>query len=255
MNKGFTTAEISSKPTEQKNRAFTLAEVLITIGIIGIVAAMTLPTVINNIQDKQFKAAFKKEFSAISQAMLKVYTDDETTYEQVEWQNMATYVCKVAKQLKTVKSGLKCDLILAQNESISDNISQMWDLKEISWYGGGNNKLQWYDKHGKIMTINTAFNAYTFALSDGTVINFNSVNQIFIDVNGFKKPNTIGRDIFYCYLPDGEVTPGFFKRDDADLSVNGFNCPDYCTKINKDNYEEDCKSGSGWGCSPMYILD
>lgn len=48
-----------------KKRAFTMAEVLITLGIIGIVAAMTLPTVINNIQDKQFRTMFKKQFSII----------------------------------------------------------------------------------------------------------------------------------------------------------------------------------------------
>ena len=38
-----------------KNRAFTLAEVLITIGIIGVVAASTMPSLINSYKDKQFK--------------------------------------------------------------------------------------------------------------------------------------------------------------------------------------------------------
>lgn len=254
MNKGLTPAEVFIKYKGRNKNAFTLAEVLITLGIIGVVAAMTLPTVINTTQDKQFKAAFKKEYSAISQAMLSVYANENTVYEQVEWQNMAVYVCKVAKQLKTVKSGLKCNDILAAKGPISDLVKP-WQPNVISWYNSNYNKIQWYNKQKQKMESNSAFHAFTFALPDGAVINFNSVNQIFIDVNGFKKPNTIGRDIFYCFLPDGESTPTFFKKNGDDLSVNGYACPDNCTRINEENYEEDCKHGSGWGCSPMYILD
>lgn len=49
--------------------AFTLAEVLITLGIIGIVAAMTLPSVINKIQNKDKTARLKKFYSSINQAV------------------------------------------------------------------------------------------------------------------------------------------------------------------------------------------
>ena len=254
MNKRLTPAEVFIKYKWRNKNAFTLAEVLITLGIIGVVAAMTLPTVINTIQDKQFKAAFKKEYSAISQAMLSVYANENTVYEQVEWQNMAVYVCKVAKQLKTVKSGLKCNDILAAKGPISDLV-KLWQPNVISWYNSNYNKIQWYNKQKQKMESNSAFHAFTFALPDGAVINFNSVNQIFIDVNGFKKPNTIGKDIFYCFLPNGESTPTFFKKNGDATSVNGYACPNYCTDISPENYIEDCKHGTGWGCSPMYILD
>lgn len=43
-----------------KLKAFTLAEVLITLGIIGVVAAMTLPTVINNFRKKTNSSTVKK---------------------------------------------------------------------------------------------------------------------------------------------------------------------------------------------------
>ncbi len=49
--------------------AFTLAEVLITLGVIGIVAAMTLPAVINNSRNKQLEAGLKRSYSLISQAL------------------------------------------------------------------------------------------------------------------------------------------------------------------------------------------
>lgn len=44
---------------DRKN-AFTLAEVLITLGIIGVVAAMTIPTLMNKTNDAELKSAYKK---------------------------------------------------------------------------------------------------------------------------------------------------------------------------------------------------
>lgn len=49
-------------------RAFTLAEVLITLGIIGVVAAMTIPTLIANTRGAQYRSRLKKAISTISQA-------------------------------------------------------------------------------------------------------------------------------------------------------------------------------------------
>lgn len=60
-----------------KRFGFTLAEVLITLGIIGVVAAMTMPTLMNSTQGAQYKTAYKKALSAISQAIvLNVALDD-----------------------------------------------------------------------------------------------------------------------------------------------------------------------------------
>lgn len=50
-------------------KCFTLAEVLITLGIIGIVAAMTIPTLAANIKGAQFRAKFKKSISTLNQAI------------------------------------------------------------------------------------------------------------------------------------------------------------------------------------------
>ena len=51
--------------------AFTLAEVLITLGIIGVVAAMTLPTLINNYKKTGVTTQLKKFFSMMNQAILE----------------------------------------------------------------------------------------------------------------------------------------------------------------------------------------
>ena len=60
-----------------KHLGFTLAEVLITLGIIGVVAAMTMPTLMNSTNGAQYKTAYKKALSVLSQAVvLNVALDD-----------------------------------------------------------------------------------------------------------------------------------------------------------------------------------
>ena len=56
--------------------AFTLAEVLITLGIIGVIAAITIPNLINNIQERQLKEAWKKEYSVLNQLYQKIANDN-----------------------------------------------------------------------------------------------------------------------------------------------------------------------------------
>ena len=63
--------------TNGTKKAFTLAEVLITLGIIGVVAAMTMPTLLNSTQGAQYRTAYKKALSVLSQAVvLNVALDD-----------------------------------------------------------------------------------------------------------------------------------------------------------------------------------
>ena len=54
-----------SNLVSSKKAAFTLAEVLITLGIIGIVAAMTIPTLVSNYQKKVLKTQFTKKYAEI----------------------------------------------------------------------------------------------------------------------------------------------------------------------------------------------
>ena len=52
-----------------KHKGFTMAEVLITLGSIGVVAAMTLPTLINNNRNKALETGLKRSYSVLSQAL------------------------------------------------------------------------------------------------------------------------------------------------------------------------------------------
>ena len=67
LAEGATHVEMFGKA---RKSAFTLAEVLITLGIIGVVAAMTMPTLINSTQGAQYKTAYKKALSVMSQAVV-----------------------------------------------------------------------------------------------------------------------------------------------------------------------------------------
>ena len=67
LAEGATHTEMFGKA---RKSAFTLAEVLITLGIIGVVAAMTMPTLINSTQGAQYKTAYKKALSVMSQAVV-----------------------------------------------------------------------------------------------------------------------------------------------------------------------------------------
>ena len=68
MKNGFTLAEGVTylvMPNNQRKVAFTLAEVLITLGIIGVVAAMTMPSLIQNYQKQEMAAKVKKVYSVL----------------------------------------------------------------------------------------------------------------------------------------------------------------------------------------------
>ena len=67
----------------KKSLGFTLAEVLITLGIIGVVAAMTMPTLMNSTQGAQYKAAYKKALSAIAQGVTLNVALDGSSFADV----------------------------------------------------------------------------------------------------------------------------------------------------------------------------
>ena len=66
--------------------AFTLAEVLITLGIIGVVAALTIPTLMTNYKKKQYYTQFTKARSALENA-IKLYEDEHGILWDVDGNN------------------------------------------------------------------------------------------------------------------------------------------------------------------------
>ncbi len=68
-----------------KKPAFTLAETLITLAVIGIIATLTLPSVISNTQQHEYKTGLKKAVSALNQAItMNISVNNETPYENAD---------------------------------------------------------------------------------------------------------------------------------------------------------------------------
>lgn len=67
----------------KKKSGFTLAEVLTTLMVIGVVAAMTIPTLMNSTDDQQNKVAYKKAMSVLSQGIQMLTAQENECYDQL----------------------------------------------------------------------------------------------------------------------------------------------------------------------------
>lgn len=83
-------------------RGFTLAEVLITLTIIGVVAAMTIPTLVNKYQERATVVALKKAYSTLSQAYLMAVQENGTP-ENWDWSSVDNLNMMFSKYLRTTK--------------------------------------------------------------------------------------------------------------------------------------------------------
>ena len=94
-----------TSPFLHKRTAFTLAEVLITLGIIGIVAAMTLPSVISKYQEKQTVTQLNATYSLLSQAIERMVDDngDISTYGDDERTRVTTLFLMLQNYIQTTK--------------------------------------------------------------------------------------------------------------------------------------------------------
>lgn len=203
-------------------RGFTLAEVLITLGIIGVVAAMTLPALTGKYQSKVLEVAFKKQYSVLQNAF--DYSALESGYKECY-----TYLDRCQNSNGTMVGcykGKMSDCPALQN----DIIAQL-KLKEIS------TKIRYATKQ-EVMTnggtfINATctydyyrtFNPYT--TKDGAFVYFaisgkETYPTVVLDVNGEKGPNKWGYDVYFLTLSNREG-----KTDKIQLSDQ------YCSMIEK----------------------
>lgn len=178
----------------KKRIAFTLAETLITLGIIGIVAAITLPTLISNYQKHVTLVKVKKAFTTLNNAieMAKVYYGTNID----NWEIIApTEDDKYTGSKHFAKTYLIPYLNITKECENTDTDCQITDLKLI------NGNLD-----------NTVINelpeeGYSFILNNGTLVNaYTEIKNekvrvhLYFDINGLKGPNRWGRDFFRIEL-------------------------------------------------------
>ena len=182
--------------------AFTLAEVLITLGIIGVVAAMTMPSLITAKQEKATISTIKKNYSIFANALLMAQNDNGELYT---WG-----ITKDADGLNLVSSNLKPYLKIIEDCGVGE---------KSDCAPGDNGKFK--DLTGRKRTEDfSSSDYYSFRLNDGTAVAIqlktkaecisseSSCMNFYIDTNGKKYPNTLGKDIFYfAGYGSGELIP------------------------------------------------
>ena len=179
-----------------KKSGFTLAEVLITLGIIGVVAAMTIPTLMSDTNKISFTTGMKKMVSILSQAI-------------------TINVALEGEDFGTITSGITS----GDGNSLYDFLVSRLNVLTNPDTGSGTG--------GALNTTAGAAN-YTLYLTDGMAINFTTgINlcttyavgcSILIDVNGKKGPNllTTGNEVydqFALRLYNQQVIPGYGQSD------------------------------------------
>lgn len=196
----------------KKRFGFTLAEVLITLGIIGVVAAMTIPTLIANTNGAKFRSQFKKSLSTLNQAGLMAVAQYDFDY---------------------AGASKKCSEITARANNIQHPDSDMTfcailngTLTGQTYYGApsnikrNNNGTEEAYSWVRNKTLGTFANYLTYTLADGSIVGFN-------------------KDAKECELPVGTQMTGAWITAHAQcqgfIDVNGAGLPNkevYCTVDN-----------------------
>ena len=187
-----------------RKTAFTLAEILITLGIIGVVAAITLPSVVQKIDDRQNIVKWKKAFSVISNAVESAVQEEAleqpftTKLGSSDPEKSLVFSHEIYNEtfkrlnttdfcLKESLSDGKCPSAIYSPPCKSFNPSE--DKLACMYAGGGG-----YAK-----------------LTDGTMVyahHYIWASPAFtVDVNGSKGPNTVGRDIFLIVIRNQKAVP------------------------------------------------
>ena len=168
-----------------KRRAFTLAEVLITLGIIGVVAAMTMPTLMSSTQGAQYKAAYKKALSALSQAVTLNVALDEWNFADATGTSPYTIQEMLTNRMNVVRTeGGTFNAADGNAYSVIAATAAKGGAKTAPAAPGENNTTLFFND-GIMFTFNdTTAKSCTKDETRG-----DSPCYGFIDVNGIKAPN------------------------------------------------------------------
>lgn len=219
-------------------KAFTLAEVLITLGIIGVVAAMTLPSLVNRIHNKDLEARFKRAYSILSQALLLMKSEENVEINKDTYPSGSLFIQDFYKYfIKYSKCNNKqCGLI-----SMASKIKPKTYNSAVNMYLGFMDDVAFIAASDMDVFINAMPDTYGFLLT----VDVNSLN---------KRPNKAGHDIFVFQIMDSKLVPlgapgTYFRNDDDHVGIDGNLNPDkYCNMTSQSSY-------NGFTCSMKAISD
>lgn len=203
------------KKADYKN-GFTLAEVLITLGIIGIIAAMTLPSLIGNYKRKVVVNRLKRTYSVLSQAFEHTRADYG---DSSGWDIGGGYMAS-GTEYKTVTENFSKIYIIPY-------LAKIKNTSYSKWKDYGYNYIKIFDSWTTEQNLNRA--GQMLALNDGTILQISPATHnygteenrddrivsimIWADINGLKSPNESGKDIFAFRMMLNDGRFGFYDFD------------------------------------------
>ena len=186
-----------------KKFAFTLAEVLIVLGIIGVVSALTLPALIQSWQNKAYVSQLHKVYNEFQQSFLTTMNDESAT-------NLSE-----AGFVRNENCEIEKDFLHSHFKVVKDcgttNASECF-APEYTMLDGS---IESPNSLGYAVTIATgaSIQFYIDGLDLGDEDTDDYLGYIVVDSNGLKKPNKGGRDFFRMFvyadgvLDDYEINP------------------------------------------------
>ncbi len=197
-----------------KKSGFTLAEVLITLGIIGVVASITIPMLIANYQKKQTVTKLQKAISVINQAYRLSYDDvGEVTAEEARAMGGEEYFQKYWEPYIKVTS--ICNEIGCGYK----NSGQPWKMPSGNTY-----PLQLQTDYSRV-GFNTSDGYFYMVVTVVGATTLTTSDILVVDINGINKPNILGKDVFVLKRKiDGEkggvVVPACYSGSKSGIDNN-----------------------------------
>ena len=204
-SKSFISAETGSGRTglslaAPQRKAFTLAEVLITLVIIGVIGALTVPSLIQNTRKQEYVSALQKAYSTLSQASNMIISEEGSPKcSDGGW----------ACSAEDIYSMYKKYLINAKECGKDSGCMYTGMYKRLN----GNNFFE-LDADSSIQKLVFAdgMQAYFQFWSEDCSYNDESGEKdvcggINVDINGAKSPNQFGRDIFTFMIKENGLLP------------------------------------------------
>ena len=201
---------------------FTLAEVLITLGIIGVVAAITIPALLTNLNNRHTESILREDYSILQQMMTSANDDGAISNFSVDKMNNMKYMrewfetyflpyIKVANVCYDTKGCWIDDAKYPNGASVVGTV--------VTATGCGGTTISFQLYNGSSICMDD----YKVALFDVYGIKSDEASLVFyLDTNGNKKPNQLGKDIFVMvYKPEIEkIVPAGVDRTLEEVEQN-----------------------------------
>lgn len=193
--------------------AFTLAEVLITLGIIGIVAAMVIPTLISNAQNKDNVARLLK-FSTNLQEAVALWKEDIACHNDAS--NCFISMGFANGNDSAFDETVGRFLYIADKATGATNTKDWLPDSTLNYYGEA---IPSSTGFGSVAKCNSKDAVYL--LKDGVTVSADTDPNglgLAVDVNGKKGPNRFGKDVFHFVmgvLPGKDIYYGGLALDSA----------------------------------------